>query len=205
MEPSGPEFIGGEYVVRYGLRRFRGALIGLLVWTGFVFLVAAYASSPSIPSAVGLALGELGLLAGCGYEIARAARREVLFAVYADGVYFGSGVLKEDVPWELICAVEIFTEQSRIRGLPSSRSCVGVRVVADSSRRLDPASQATFHAGRRSAYRRMSGWSVDLARLADAVHAYAPGLPVIEGGRRLENGQLPQKLPELHDSITQKC
>src|SRR5215469_4216809 len=184
MEPSGPECIGGEYVVRYGLRRFHGALIGLLVWTGFVFLVTAYARSPSIPSAVGLAMGELGLLAGCGHEIARAARREVLFAVYADGVYFGSGVLKEDVPWALICAVEIFTEPSRIRGLPSSRSCVGVRVVADSSRSLDLVNQATFFAGRRSAYRRMSGWRVDRARLADAVHAYAPGLPVIDGGQR---------------------
>jgi hypothetical protein len=205
MEPSGPEFIGGEYVVRYGLRRFRGALIGLLVWTGFVFVIAANASSPSIPSAVGLAMGELGLLAGCGYEIARAAQREVLFAVYADGVYFGSGVLKEDVPWELICAVEIFREPSRIRGLPSARSCVGVRVVATNPRSLDPASQATSYAGRRSAYRRMSGWRVDRARLADAVNAYAPGLPVIEGGQLLANDQLPQKLPELHDSITQKC
>ena len=204
MEPSGPEFIGGEYVVRYGLRRFRGAFIVLLVWTGFVFLVAANASSPSIPTAIGLAMGELGLLAGCSYEIARAARREVLFAVYADGVYFGSGVLKEDVPWELICAVEIFREPSRIRGLPSSRSCVGVRVVAGGSRSLEPASQPTFDAGRRSAYRRMSGWRVDRTRLADAVHAYAPGLPVIEGSQQ-QNGQLPQKLPELHDSITQKC
>jgi len=204
MEPSGPEFIGGEYVVRYGLRRFHGALVGLLVWTGFVFLVAAYVSSPSIPSAVGLAMGELGLLAGCGYEIARAARREVLFAVYPDGVYFGSGVLKEDVPWELICAVEIFREPSRFRGLRSSHSCVGVRVVTDGSRSLEPASHATL-AGRPSAYRRMSGWRVDRARLADAVHAYAPGLPVIEGSQRIANGQLPQKLPELHDSIPQKC
>ena len=205
MEPSGTEFIGGEYVVTYGLRRFRGALIGLIVWTGFVFLVAANASSPSVPSAVGLAMGELGLLAGCGYEIARAARREVLFAVYADGVYFGAGVLKEDVPWELICAVEIFTEPSRIRGLPSARSCVGVRVVADRPRSLGPGSQATLDAGRRSAYRRMSGWRVDRARLTDAVHAYAPGLPVIEGRHRRDHWQLPQKLPELHDSITQKC
>jgi len=205
MEPSGPEFIGGEYVVRYGLRRFRGALMGLLVWTGFVFLVAANANSPGIASAIGLALGELGLLAGCGYEIARVARREVLFAVYADGVYFGAGVLKEDVPWELICAVEIFREPPRIRGLLSSRSCVGVRVVADNSRTAEPPSEPAIYAGRRSAYRRMSGWRVDRARLADAVHAYAPGLPVIDGGQRIENGQLPQKVPELHDSITQKC
>jgi len=192
-------------VVRYGLRRFRGALIALLVWTGFVFLVAANASSPSIPTAIGLAMGELGLLAGCSYEIARAARREVLFAVYADGVYFGSGVLKEDVPWELICAVEIFREPSRIRGLPASRNCVGVRVVTDDSRSLEPASHATVSAGRRSAYRRMTGWRVDRARLADAVNAYAPGLPVIEGRQGIANGQLPQKLPELHDSIIQKC
>src|SRR5215467_1559233 len=197
MEPSGPEFIGGEYVVRYGLLRFLGALIGLLVWTGFVFLVAAYASSPSIPSAVGLAMGELGLLAGCGYEIARVAQREVLFAVYADGVYFGSGVLKEDVPWELICAVEIFREPPRIRGLPSSRDCVGVRVVTDDSRSREPASHDTFSAGRRSAYRRMTGWRIDRARLADAVNAYAPGLPVIEGRQGIANGQLSQKLPEL--------
>jgi hypothetical protein len=200
MDPSGPEFIGGEYVVTYGLRRFRGALIGLLVWTGFALLVAANARSPSISTAIGLAMGELGLLAGCGYEIARAARREVLFAVYADGVFFGSGVLKEDVPWELICAVEIFTEPTRILGLPSSRTCVGVRVT-DGSRTVEPAGQATFCAGRRSAYRRMSGWRVDRARLAGAVHTYAPGLPVIEGGTQ-DYGQLPQKLPELHDSIT---
>jgi hypothetical protein len=204
MEPSGPEFIGGDYVVRYGLRRFRGALIGLLVWTGSVFLVAASASTPSIPSAIGLAMGELGLLAGCGYEIARAAQREVLFAVYADGVYFGAGVLKEDVPWELICAVEIFTEPQRIRGIPPSPTCVGVRVVDDSPA-VEVAGQAPFCAGRRSAYRRMSGWRLDRARLIGAVHAYAPGLPVIDSRQRPEHGKLPQKLPELHDSITQKC
>src|SRR5215472_2793464 len=181
MEASGPEFIGGEYVVRYGLRRFHGALVGLLVWTGFVFLVAAYASSPSIPSAVGLAMGELGLLAVCGYEIARAARREVLFAVHPCGVYFGSGILKEDVPWELICAVEVFTEPTRIRGIPSSRRCVGIRVPG--------ASRTRELSGTRSAYRRMSGWRVDQAKLAAAVQSYAPGLPVIDGRNRRERSQ----------------
>jgi hypothetical protein len=166
MAASEPEFPGDDYVVRYGLRGFRGALLGLLVWTGFAFVVAAYATAPSIPAAIGLALGELGLLAACGAEIGRAARREILFAVHTDGVYLGSGVLKEDVPWELICAVEIFTERARIHGFRASHRCVGIRV------------------GTRSAYRRMSGWRVDRARLAGAVQRYAPGLPVIDGSDR---------------------
>src|SRR5215471_16743052 len=171
MEPSGPELTGDDYVVRYGLRRFRGAFLGLLVWTGFACVVAAYATAPSMPAAIALAMGELGLLAACGVEVARAARHEVLFAVHADGVYFGSGMLKEDVPWELICAVEIFTEPALMRVLRTSHRCVGIRVPDAASNRE--------RVGTRSAYRRMSGWRVDRAKLIAAVHSYAPGLPVI--------------------------
>ena|SRR5579859_2208974 len=173
MEPGGPEFAGDDYVVRYGLRRVRGALLALLVWTGFACVVAAKATSPSIPAAIALAMGELGLLAACGAEVARAARQEVLFAVHPDGVYFGAGLLKEDVPWELICAVEIFTEPARIRALRVSHRYVGIRVP--------DASRAREQTGTRSAYRRMNGWRVDGARLAGAVDRYAPGLPVIDG------------------------
>jgi len=176
MEPSGPELTGDDYVVTYGLRRFRGTFLGLLVWTGFACVVAAYATAPSIAAAIALAMGELGLLAACGVEIARAARREVVFAVHPDGVYFGSGILKEDVPWELICAVEVFTEPTRVHGIPSARRCVGIRVPG--------ATRTRELSGTRSAYRRMSGWRVDQAKLIAAVHSYAPGLPVIDGRNR---------------------
>jgi len=187
MEPSEPEFVGDDYIVRYGLRGFRGALLGLLVWTGFACVVAAYVTSPSIQAAIGLAMIELGLLAGCGIEIARAARREILFAVRPEGVYFGSGMFKEDVPWELISAVEIFTEPARIGGLRSSRRCVGVR-MPDGSRGRERAGREITRAGIRSAYRRTTGWRVDRARLAGAVHMYAPGLPVIDRRDPQERG-----------------
>ncbi len=178
MEPGGPEFAGGDYVVRYGLRGFGGALAGLLVWTGFACVVAAEATSPSIPAAIALAMGETGLLAVCGVEIWRAARREVLFAVHPDGVYFGSGRIKEDVPWELICAVEIFTERAPVRGFRASYRCVGIRALGG-GRTPEPG------AGFRSAYRRMSGWRIDRDRLIGSVQRYAPGLPVIDGNDRL--------------------
>jgi len=178
MGTSGLELAGDEYVVRYGLRGFRGAFLGLLAWTGLACVVAAYARAPSIAAAIALAMGELGLLAACGLEIARAARREVLFAVHPDGVYFGSGMLKEDVPWELICAVEVFTEPARIRGIRAMHRCVGIRVPT--------ASPPREHDGTRLAYRRMSGWRVDQARLIAAVDSYAPGLPVINGRERPE-------------------
>jgi hypothetical protein len=187
MEPSEPQFVGDDYVVRYGLRGFRGALLGLLVWTGFACVVAAYVTSPSIPAAIGLAMTELGLLAVCGTEIARAARREILFAVRRNGVYFGSGLFKEDVPWELISAVEIFTEPARFRGLRSSHRYVGVR-VPDALRTRERADRNAAAAGTRSACRRITGWRVDRARLAGAVKMYAPGLPVIDGRDRQERG-----------------
>ncbi len=177
MEVREPEFAGQDYVVRYGLRGFRGALFGLLVWTGFAFLVAAHATSPSIPAGIALAMGETGLLVACGVEIWRAARREVIFAVHPDGVYFGSGQVKEYVPWELISAVELFTERGRIRGFRGSYRCVGIRAV-------DTGRTSEHGAAIRSAYRRMSGWRIDRDRLIGSVQQYAPGLPVIDGQDR---------------------
>jgi len=93
------------------LHGFPAALLGLAVRTVLAeIVVAARPTFPSIPPAVALAIGELGLLAACGVELHRAARREVLFAVHSDGVHFGSGPVTEDVPWDRICAVELYDE-----------------------------------------------------------------------------------------------
>jgi hypothetical protein len=129
MTKRRPAFMAGGYVVRYGMRGFLGALLGLAAWTVLaVIVVAARPAFPGNPGAVALAMGELGLLATFGVELHRAARREVLFAVHSHGVYFGSGLVKEDVPWDRICAVELFTEPGPRRRSRRAYRCVGVRV-----------------------------------------------------------------------------
>jgi hypothetical protein len=69
---------------------------------------------------------------------------------------------------------------------PSQR-CVGIW-VPDASRARERADRDAALAGTRSAYRRTTGWRVDLTRLAGAVHLYAPGLPVIDGRDRHQRG-----------------
>jgi hypothetical protein len=129
MTDESPAFAPDDYVVRYGMRGFVAALLGLAGWTVLaVIVVAARVTFPSVAAAMALATGELGLLAACGVELHRAARREVLFAVSSDGVYFGSGPAGEDVPWDRICAVELFTEPGPRRRPRGAYRCVGVRV-----------------------------------------------------------------------------
>ena len=106
MTKIGQAFVADDYVVRYGMRGFLAALLGLAVWTVLaVIVVAARAIFPSVPAAVALAMGELGLLAACGRRTAPGRQAGGLFAVHSDGVYFGSGPAKEDVrgtgsaPW----------------------------------------------------------------------------------------------------------
>jgi hypothetical protein len=136
MTTRGPAFAADDYVVRYGMRGVLAALLGLAVWTALaVIVVAARAALPDIPTAVALAMGEIGLLAACGVELHRAAQREVLFAVHSDGVYFGSGPVREDVAWDRISAVELFTEPGPGRRGRRAYRCVGVRVRDAAGRR----------------------------------------------------------------------
>jgi hypothetical protein len=169
-------FATDDYVVRYGLRCFRGALLGLLLWTAVAVMIAVRATGPSIPAAIALTIGEIGLLAVCALEIWRAARRDVVFAVSQDGVYFGPCLLRgsrpgEAVPWEQVSAVELFTENAQVRGIRSSYLCVGVRARAD---------------GARLTYRRMAGWRVSRATLEAAVRQHAPSVPVLDDRRRAQ-------------------
>ena len=135
MTEKPPAVVADDYVVRYGMRGFLAALLGLAVWTILAaVVVAARATLPSVPAAAVLAMGELGLLAACGVELHRAARREVLFAVYSDGVYFGTGPAREDLPWDRICAVELFTEPGPGRRSRRAYRCVGVRLRGTAAR-----------------------------------------------------------------------
>lgn len=44
---------------------FLGAFAGLLLWTALACTIAIQATRPSIPAALALGLGEIGLLAAC--------------------------------------------------------------------------------------------------------------------------------------------
>jgi hypothetical protein len=162
--------VADDYVVRYGLRGFCGALVGLLLWTALACMIAVQATRPSISAALALGAGEIGLLAACTVEVWRAARRDIVFAVSQDGVYFGpgaprDGLLAEAVPWEQIGAVELSTQKAHVRGILSPCRCVGVLDRADEMR---------------IAYRRMSGWRINTGKLGSAVRQYAPWVPVID-------------------------
>lgn len=209
MLASGSAFEADDYVVRYGLRGFRGALLGLVLWTALACLIVIRATRPSIPTAIALGIGEIGLLAACAVEIGRAARRQIVFAVSGDGVFFGpshsrNGQLAEAISWEQIRAVELFTEKAPVRGVRSSHRCVGVRTFDDGEHgrgtvgpagprtqpnrgdgrvleadRIGQSPDGGQAAGVRLAYRRMSGWRVNQARLISAVCQHAPDVPVI--------------------------
>ncbi len=193
---------GEDYVVRHGLRGLLGALAVLVAWTAFTAVIAAGVRSPSVLAGIALATGEIGLLTVSGIEIWRAARREVVFAVHSDGVYFGSGQPKQDVPWDLIRTVEIFTERAPRHGIRTHR-CVGVRatglcLTGDqrglTGRRPQRGMRAGLilhadladhadgsQAGIRVAYRRMNGWRVNRTRLVEAVRRFAPDVAVTDG------------------------
>ena len=207
MAASESPLAADDYVVRYGLRGFRGALFGLLLWTALASMIAVRATGPSIPAAIALAIGEIGLLAACAAEVWRAARREIVFAVSQDGVYFGSGHAKdgqppESVPWEQISAIELFTEKAPVRGIRSSHRCVGVRAIGEGPRghhagavgrlpqsraagsmlELDRTRQSPEPGrmpGERLTYRRMSGWRVSRRKIVAVVGEYAPWVTVI--------------------------
>ncbi|MGI9007088.1 MAG: hypothetical protein ACR2FU_13000 [Streptosporangiaceae bacterium] len=169
MTASESVFQADDYVVRYGLRGFRSALSGLLLWTALTCLLTVRAMGPSIPAAIAFSTGAIGLLAACGVQIWRAARREIVFAVSQDGVYFGPGTLRdrqlaEAVPWDQIRAVELFTDKPQVRGIRSSCPCIGVLARED---------------GVRLAYRRMAGWRVHQGRLDAVIRRHAPWIPVI--------------------------
>ena len=131
MTKIGQAFVADDYVVRYGMRGFLAALLGLAVWTVLaVIVVAARAIFPSVPAAVALAMGELGLLAACGRRTApgrqaggplRGAQRRGVFRLRP-----GEG----RCPWDRICAVELFTEPGpgRRRRRRGAYRCVGVQI-----------------------------------------------------------------------------
>jgi len=202
MSTAQPAFPAGAYVVRQGVRHLLVLLAALLLCTAFV--VAFLTGTASAWTDAAALVFEAGLLAACGRELTRAIRRDVVFAVHPDGVYFGSGEVKENVPWGRICAVEFFREiETHYRSSASIYQCVGVR--APGTRQLPRAGngpaarpqtkqEAQFYvdAGRpdlvvgadgtvRYAYRRMVGWRVNRAALAAAVRGYAPAVPVIAG------------------------
>ena len=146
---------------------------------------------------------------GAGYVVRQrwrrmVGRREVVFAVHAGGVYFGSGRPPETVPWDLIRAVELFREtESHLGSSASVYQCIGVRATGTrqvkrpgSGPAAEPQTpdsvQYYIDAGRpdlidgadgtvRYAYRRMSGWRVSRADLAAAVWRFAPDVAVIDG------------------------
>ncbi len=152
--------------------------------------------------------GEPGFGAGA-YVVRRRwrrllGRREVVFAVYAGGVYFGSGRPSETVTWDVIREVELFREtESHLGSAATVHRCIGVRAAGRQQVRrpgsgpaaapLTPATaQFLRDAGRpdlldgangtvRWAYRRMSGWRVSRADLAAAVWQFAPDVAVASG------------------------
>ena len=146
---------------------------------------------------------------GAGYAVRQRWRRmvgqrEVVFAVHAGGVYFGSGRPPETVPWDLIRAVELFRETETHLGYSETVfQCIGVRATGTRQVRRPgsgPAAEPqTLQAVQyyvdarrpdlidgadgtiRYAYRRMAGWRVSRADLAAAVWRFAPDVAVIDG------------------------
>ena len=146
---------------------------------------------------------------GAGYVVRQRwrrmmSRREVVFAVHAGGVYFGSGRPPETVPWDLIRAVELFHETETHLGTSSTVfRCIGVRATGirqvrrpgsgPAAEPQTPDSVQYYIDARRPdlidgadgtiryAYRRMAGWRVSRADLAAAVWRFAPDVAVIDG------------------------
>jgi hypothetical protein len=195
------DFGPDAYVVRYG---GLGVVRGLACLLGAVAIVVfTYAFRHSaVSQGFAIFFGIIIALIGAG-ELRKAARREIMFAVHAGGVYFGSDNVKDNVPWNQVRAVELFTERQTGFKSNSKWRCVGVRSVGTrqyqrpgngpaasalpqaavnyyvDANRADvlPGADGTI----RWAYRRMSGWRVSRPELAAAVARYAPAVPVIDG------------------------
>jgi hypothetical protein len=196
-----PAFSPDAYVVRYGGRGLLRGLGGLVAAAAIVIFCLVYPRSV-LSQVIGF-LFAAGVLFASLVELRKATSRDVVFAVHAGGVYFGSDLIKDDVPWSRICAVELFTEYVSNLKSGSWYKCVGVRspgtrqisrpgngpamwgstdreiqYYVDANRAdLLPGADGTI----RYAYRRMSGWRADPQRLAAAVGRFAPGVLVISG------------------------
>jgi hypothetical protein len=195
----------GGYVVRHGWRGFLGSVLGLLAWTGIGVLGwrahLAHLGTRAVLVAVAV---EAAFLIACGRKLGQALQREAVFAVGPDGIFFGAEGDQGPVtiPWSQVCAVELFRERVRAGRGGSSYRCVGVRTPgsrqvprAGSGAAAQPLPERSvahlLGAGRpdlvpgadgtiRLAYRRMGGWRVRRASLAEAVRRYAPGVPVVD-------------------------
>jgi hypothetical protein len=192
------------YVVRTGWRGFAAILLALLGWTalGMAVLFERHLTYV-VPKAVILGVFEIVFLTETIRRAVLAARRNVVFVVDGQGVWFGDGLTHQRVPWSMICAVELFSERTQSARSAMVYRCVGVRTpgTRQTSRPGNgPAAQpfpergvdAILRAGRpdlipghdgtiRYAYRRMTGWRVNRMRLTHAVRRYAAQVPVIDG------------------------
>lgn len=196
-----PTFTADDYVVRFGWRGLAGSVAYALIWAAL--LVYVVARSDSVVLCVGVGVGEVVLVLLVARDARRVQRRDVMFAVHRDGVFFGSDSVVDDVSWNLVSSVEFFVER-----VPSGRSqqvhhCIAVRVPgsqpvarpgnAPGAGRVPRAAIRYFEdAGRRDllpgadgtirwACRRMTGWRVDRSRLEEALRHYAPGVTIIDG------------------------
>jgi hypothetical protein len=195
----------GDYVVRHGWRGFLASVLGLLAWTGIGVLgwTAHLAHFGTRAVLVAVAV-EAAFLIACGTKLRLALERKAVFAVGPDGVFFAAegDQGQVTVPWGRICAVELFRERVRDGRSGASHRCVGVRTPGTQQVRqagsgaaaqplTEPGTAHLLQAGRpdlipgadgtiRLVYRRMSGWRVRRAGLAEAVRRYAPGVPVVD-------------------------
>jgi hypothetical protein len=206
MSADGPAEPGaGGYVVRHGWRGFLGSAVGLLAWTGIaVFVWRAHLPDLGSRAVLVAVAVEAAFLIACATKLRQALERKAVFAVGPDGVFFGTDGDQGPVtvPWTRICAIELFRERVRGGRSGSSYRCVGVRTPGThqvghagsgpAAQPLpEPGTAYLLKAGRadlipgadgtiRLVYRRMSGWRVRRAGLAEAVRRYAPGVPVVD-------------------------
>jgi hypothetical protein len=165
-----------------------------------VFVVFIHKSVFAVVIALIVALVLFGVAA---LDLGRVIGREVAFAVHQGGVYFGSGTVKDNVPWNQVCAIEFFTDTMTTTRSQTKSRCIGVRSLGTqqpsrpgNGRAARPLPQQSVQymidAGRtdlipgadgtiRYAYREMSGWRVDQAQIAAAVARYASGVPLVKG------------------------
>jgi hypothetical protein len=201
MTEPPPVFSPDAYVVRYGgLGVLRGvaAVAGCLTIAGVLVADHRSVSGDVVGGLFVILLGFFGV-----GELRKASRRDVMFAVYPVGVYFGSGSFRDNVPWPKVCAIEFFTERVVANRSTSRYACVGARSPGTEQQArpgsgpaaqpmTQRAAQYYIDAGRpdlipgadgtvRYTYRRMTGWRVDQAQLIAAVQRFAPTVAVIQG------------------------
>jgi hypothetical protein len=195
-------FTRDDYVVRASWRGVWVVLLGVLGWGALT--VGVWLADKRIVTLVALLVFEAVFVGELVRRLRRAIRRKIVFAVSSRGIFFGDGGSQETVPWSRIAAVELFKE--RVTHSSKSQStyhCIGVRSLGTkqvqrpgNGRAAQPMPDRAIgwmlNAGRpglipggdgtvRHAYRRMDGWRVSRARLASAVHRYAPEVPLING------------------------